>query len=209
MSLLQSLSIAHFNEGVEHEHLREYADALSSYESSKDYAERVCEQTGASNDAMLQNAHRSLQEVALKHLHSQQARTRRVSKRETLDTMRHFKDPAHIKNIDATLRERFDSMMGSLLSKMNRENKDEVSIQHWNEMIGRQFKDYNYARFFFRRPARQFVQGASQMRSSLMESSQGPSTRRTLNQQSEQRPATNNASVRRSLVSNQRESLVS
>jgi len=49
---------------------------------------------------MLQNAHRSIQEVHLKYVQSEQARSRRSSKRETLDTMRHFKDPAHIKNID-------------------------------------------------------------------------------------------------------------
>jgi hypothetical protein len=52
-------------------------------------------------------------------------------------------------------------MMSQLISKMQRENKDEISIQHWNGMIGKQFKDYNYSRFFFRRPARQFGQGNS------------------------------------------------
>ena len=37
-SLLQSLSIAFFNEGVENEHLKEYEEALQSYEKSRDYA---------------------------------------------------------------------------------------------------------------------------------------------------------------------------
>lgn len=37
-SLLQSLSIAFFNEGVENEHLKDYFEALQSYERSRDYA---------------------------------------------------------------------------------------------------------------------------------------------------------------------------
>ena len=49
-SLLQSLSIAHFNEGVEWEHLRSYSQALSSYELSRDYAVKVVENTSASQE---------------------------------------------------------------------------------------------------------------------------------------------------------------
>ena len=49
-SLLQSLSIAHFNEGVEWEHLRSYSQALSSYELSRDYAVKVVENTSSSQE---------------------------------------------------------------------------------------------------------------------------------------------------------------
>lgn len=128
VSLLQSMSIAHFNEGVEHEHLREYSQALAGYELSRDYSEHVSQLTGSLNDAMLQNATRSIQEVQAKYLQAEEARTRRVSKRETLDTMRHFRDPDHIKNIDSTLRDRFDSMLSSMVHKMQRETNDEIYI---------------------------------------------------------------------------------
>lgn len=59
-SLLQSLSIAYFNEGVEHEHLKDYASALQSYERSRDFAQQVSEGSGGGNDAMLLNADRSI-----------------------------------------------------------------------------------------------------------------------------------------------------
>ena len=35
--------------------------------------------------------------------------------------------------------------------KVNRENRDEVSIQMWNDKIGSQFKVNNYQRFFSKR----------------------------------------------------------
>jgi hypothetical protein len=66
-SLLQSLSIAYFNEGVEQEHLKSYAEALHSYERSRDFAFQVSEGSGGGNDAMLQNSSKSIQEVQVKY----------------------------------------------------------------------------------------------------------------------------------------------
>ena len=63
--MLQSLSIAYFNEGVENEHLKDYSEALTSYEKSKDFAIQVAEGSGG-NDAMLMNATKSISEVAIK-----------------------------------------------------------------------------------------------------------------------------------------------
>ena len=48
---------------------------------------------------MLMNAHRSIEEVQVKYLNSEQSRSNRINRRENLDTMKHFKDPNHIKNI--------------------------------------------------------------------------------------------------------------
>jgi hypothetical protein len=62
-SLLQSLSIAYFNEGVENEHLKDYELALQSYERSKAFAFKVFESSGGANNAMLMNASRSLDDV--------------------------------------------------------------------------------------------------------------------------------------------------
>ena len=127
-SLLQSLSIAHFNEGVENEHLKYYQEALESYEKSKAYAQEVSEGSGGGNDAMLINALKSIAEVRVKHQNTSQSRSIRVSKRENLDTMKHFKDPKHLKNIDQIQKERLGNMMASLMMKANRDNNDERSI---------------------------------------------------------------------------------
>lgn len=81
---------------------------------------------------MLMNAHRSIEEVQVKYLNSEQSRSNRINRRENLDTMKHFKDPNHIKNINSTMRDRFDHMLASMVTKMNKDNRDELSIQHWN-----------------------------------------------------------------------------
>lgn len=65
-SLLQSLSIAYFNEGVENEHLKDYEFALQSYERSKAFARQVFDHSGGVNNAMLLNAGKSLEEVQQK-----------------------------------------------------------------------------------------------------------------------------------------------
>ena len=106
---------------------------------------------------MLMNAHRSIEEVQVKYLNSEQSRSNRINRRENLDTMKHFKDPNHIKNINSTMRDRFDHMLASMVTKMNKDNRDELSIQHWNQEIGSQFKDQNLSRFFFRRPGKKYV----------------------------------------------------
>lgn len=68
-SLLQSLSIAHFNEGVEWEHLRSYEQALTSYEASRSFALRVAESGPdgaigkAVESAMYQNASKSIMDL--------------------------------------------------------------------------------------------------------------------------------------------------
>lgn len=48
--------------------------------------------SGGGNDAMLINADRSIEEVSIKLQQYEEIRTKRVSKRENLDTMRLFKD---------------------------------------------------------------------------------------------------------------------
>lgn len=151
-SLLQSLSIAYFNEGVEHEHLKDYPNALQSYERSRDFAQQVSEGSGGGNDAMLINADRSIEEVSLKLQQYEETHSKRVSKRENLDTMRFFKDQQHIRNIQNMQRDRFDSMVQSVMMRVSKENKDEMSIQNWNDKMGKQFKESNYSRFFFKRP---------------------------------------------------------
>jgi hypothetical protein len=153
-SLLQSLSIAHFNEGVEHEHLKAYAEALDSYERSRDFALQVQVGSGCGNDAMLVNAERSIQEVAVKLQASEEIKAKRVTRRGNLDTMRLFRDTQHLKNIDNLMRERLEGIMQSVIMRVSKDSKDERSIQNWNERIGRQFKDYS--RFFFKRPAKRF-----------------------------------------------------
>jgi len=80
-SLLQSLSIAHFNEGVEWEHLRSYGQALASYELSRDYALKVVENQAspatattdlngvkAAESAMYHNATKSIMDLQVKVL---------------------------------------------------------------------------------------------------------------------------------------------
>ncbi|TNV83578.1 hypothetical protein FGO68_gene3926 [Halteria grandinella] len=150
-SLLQSLSIAYFNEGVEHEHLKDYHSALSSYTRSRDFALQVSEGSGGGNDAMLVNADRSIEEVSVKLQQSEEVKSRRVMRRENLDTMRLFRDQQHLRNIDNMQKERFDTMLQSVMMRVSKENKDELSIQNWNERIGKQF---NYSRFFSKRPTR-------------------------------------------------------
>lgn len=57
-----------------------------------------------------------------------------------------------MRNIQNMQRDRFDSMLQSVMMRVSKENKDEMSIQNWNERIGRQFKDGNLSRFFSKRP---------------------------------------------------------
>ena len=50
-------------------------------------------------------------------------------------------------------RERFESLLSSVMLKIKKENRDEISIQKWNEKIGQQFSSAanTYQRFFTKR----------------------------------------------------------
>ena len=57
---------------------------------------------------MLLNAGKSLDEVQQKLFEIENSRTKKLSAREQLNTMRYFRDQQHIKQIDLQQRERFD-----------------------------------------------------------------------------------------------------
>jgi hypothetical protein len=57
---------------------------------------------------MLLNATRSLDEVKQRLYDMENARTKKMSAREHLNTMRYFRDHQHIRQINQTQRERFD-----------------------------------------------------------------------------------------------------
>ena len=57
---------------------------------------------------MLLNAGKSLDEVQQKLFEMENSRSKKLTAREHLNTMRYFRDQQHIKQIDLQQRERFD-----------------------------------------------------------------------------------------------------
>ncbi|CDW72007.1 tpr domain containing protein [Stylonychia lemnae] len=140
--MLQFLSIAYYNLGVEHEHMKNYNNAIDNFE----IALENCLNSTQGN-LLSQQIHQALSEVRTKHEQAQSVHDRRINLRQTNRTMKFFKDQTHLFAIDTTRQERFKKQLSFLKqsSQQSRDHLEEVVIQ--SQKLQKKYQQETYQRF--------------------------------------------------------------
>eukprot|EP00347_Sterkiella_histriomuscorum_P004569 403359964 len=144
-TLLQSMSLAYYNLGVENEHLRNFQQAIDSYEKGLDFAQQTPQ-----GQALVAQFTKSIEEVRVKNQTQNQVHDRRIKLRLSNGTMRFFKDQQHISIIDTTKQDRIQSMMNSLMRTGTREQSRSTQDKSLlpSERLQQKFQQENFEKFF-------------------------------------------------------------